>query len=62
VAILDAHLDFPVVRTARVPLAASDTADLPLISTGRAARGFDEPAPHAFLGANWLRTLEAVLP
>jgi hypothetical protein len=32
------------------------------ISAGLAARGFDEPALRAFLGANWLRTLEAVLP
>jgi len=62
VAILDAHLDYPVVPTARVPLAASDTAVLPRISTGFAARGFDEPALRAFLGANRLRTLEAVLP
>ena len=61
-AILDTHLDYPVVRTARVPLVAPDTAVLPRITTGLAARGFDEPALHAFLGANWFRTLEAVLP
>ena len=45
-----------------LPAGLRDVADLPRISAGLAARGFDEPALRAFLGANWLRTLEAVLP
>jgi hypothetical protein len=69
VAILDVDPDCPVVRTARGLLEAADGCSgelargpLDRISAGLAAPGFDEPALRAFLGANWLRTLEAVLP
>ena len=69
VAILDVHPGAYVVRTAHGLLEASDAysaelAPVPFdrISAGLSARGFDEPPLHPFLGANWLRTLEAVLP
>ena len=67
--ILDVHPGAYVIRTVRGLLEASgafsaELAVVPFdrISAGLAARGFDEPPLHPFLGANWLRTLEAVLP
>jgi len=66
VAILAAHPDYEVVRTVdglqEASRAGLIAGDLPRISAGHAARGFDEPALRAFLGSNWLWTLEAVLP
>ena len=69
VAILDVDPDCLVVPTARGLLEAPAACSGELvqgpfdrISAGLAAPGFDEPALRTFLGSNWLRTLEAVLP
>ncbi|GAG50941.1 unnamed protein product [marine sediment metagenome] len=67
--IFDVHPGAYVVRTAHGLLEASDAFSGELtpvpfdrISAGLVAPGFDEPPLCAFLGANWLRMLEAVLP
>jgi len=66
VAILVAHPDTHVVHAVDGLQGASRAgpivANLSCSTAGLAARGFDEPAMCAFLGANWLRTLEVVLP
>jgi hypothetical protein len=66
VAILAAHPDSHAVHAVDGLQGASRAgpivANLSCSTAGLAARGFDEPAPRAFLGANWLPTLEAVFP
>ena len=66
VAILVAHPGYEAVHTGdglqRASRAGSLAGDRPGVSVRLAARGFDEPASCAFLGANWIRTLEVVLP
>jgi len=69
VPILDVHPGAYVVRTAHGLLKASYAFSAELapvqfdrISARLTAHGFDEPPLHPFLGANSLRTLEAVLP
>ena len=66
VAILVAHPGHEAVHTGdglqRASRAGSLAGDRPGVSVRLASRGFDEPALCAFLGANWLRTLEVVLP
>ena len=66
VGILAADSGFHLVRAACDLLEASDAGrgvtEWSHITAGPAARGIDEPPPCAFLGSNWLRTLEAVLP
>ena len=66
VAILVAHPGYDAAHTGdglqRASRAGSLAGDRPGVSVRLAARGFDEPASCAFLGANWLRTLEVVLP
>lgn len=47
---------------AALPEGMRDAADLPRLTAGLADRGFDAPVLASFLGANWLRVLEAVLP
>jgi membrane dipeptidase len=47
---------------AALPEGLRDVSDLPRLTAGLADRGFDAPALASFLGANWLRVLDAVLP
>ncbi|MFO7586928.1 MAG: dipeptidase [Gemmatimonadota bacterium] len=46
---------------AALPEGMRDAGDLPRLTAGLAALGFDAPALEAFLGAAWLRVLSAVL-
>ena len=47
---------------AALPEGLRDASDLPRVTAGLAERGFDASVLGSFLGANWLRVLDAVLP